>query len=74
MSSWAIFISLCLLIAAFLVSYLLQQKRIEAVHETVISIFAGGFRSVGARRILYSLTYPTTSRNGCWLPPPGLAR
>ena len=30
-----------LLITALFTSYLLQQKRIEAVHETVISIFAG---------------------------------
>ncbi|SPO03010.1 probable NA+-H+ antiporter [Cephalotrichum gorgonifer] len=41
MSSWAIFISICLLIVAFFTSYLLQQKKVEAVHETVISIFAG---------------------------------
>ena len=41
LSSWAIFISICLLIAAFFTSYLLQQKKVEAVHETVISIFAG---------------------------------
>ncbi|PKS10021.1 hypothetical protein jhhlp_004646 [Lomentospora prolificans] len=40
-SSWAIFISICLLITALLTSYLLQQKKIQAVHETVISIFAG---------------------------------
>lgn len=30
-----------LLIAALFTSYILQQKRIQAVHETVISIFAG---------------------------------
>ncbi|KKA29726.1 hypothetical protein TD95_003813 [Thielaviopsis punctulata] len=30
-----------LLIIAFLTSYLLQEKKIEAIHETVISIFAG---------------------------------
>lgn len=40
-SSWAIFIMIMLLIAALLTSYMLQQKRVEAVHETVISIFAG---------------------------------
>ncbi|KAL1891905.1 monovalent cation:H+ antiporter, CPA1 (nhx1) [Ceratocystis pirilliformis] len=40
-SSWAIFISIMLLIAAFLTSYLLKEKKIEAIHETVISIFAG---------------------------------
>ncbi len=30
-----------LLIAALFTSYMLQQKKVEAVHETVISIFAG---------------------------------
>jgi sodium/hydrogen exchanger-like protein 6/7 len=30
-----------LLITALFTSYLLQQKKIEAVHETVVSIFAG---------------------------------
>jgi solute carrier family 9 (sodium/hydrogen exchanger), member 6/7 len=30
-----------LLITALFTSYILQQKRIQAVHETVISIFAG---------------------------------
>lgn len=30
-----------LLIVALFTSYMLQQKKIEAVHETVISIFAG---------------------------------
>jgi len=44
LSSWAIFISILLLITAFLTSYLLQQKKVEAVHETVISIFAGTIR------------------------------
>ena len=30
-----------LLIIAFFTSYMLQQKKVTAVHETVISIFAG---------------------------------
>ena len=30
-----------LLIAALFTSYMLQQKKVEAIHETVISIFAG---------------------------------
>lgn len=30
-----------LLIVAFFTSYLLQQKKVTAIHETVISIFAG---------------------------------
>lgn len=40
-SSWALFILIVLLIAALFTSYLLQQKKVQAVHETVISIFAG---------------------------------
>jgi hypothetical protein len=41
-TSWALFILIMLLIIALFTSYMLQQKRIQAVHETVISIFAGG--------------------------------
>ncbi|QIW99157.1 hypothetical protein AMS68_004675 [Peltaster fructicola] len=40
-SSFALLILIILLIAAFLASYVLQSKRIQAVHETVVSIFAG---------------------------------
>lgn len=40
-SSWALFILIMLLIIALFTSYMLQQKKIQAVHETVISIFAG---------------------------------
>lgn len=40
-SSWALFILIMLLILALFASYMLQHKKIQAVHETVISIFAG---------------------------------
>ncbi|KAI1432347.1 Sodium/hydrogen exchanger family-domain-containing protein [Xylaria sp. CBS 124048] len=40
-TSWVLFISITLLIIAFFTSYTLQQKKVQAVHETVISIFAG---------------------------------
>lgn len=40
-SSVALLILIILLIAAFLFSYVLQSKKIQAVHETVVSIFAG---------------------------------
>lgn len=40
-SSWALFILLFLLCAALWSSYFLQQRRIKAVHETVLSIFYG---------------------------------
>lgn len=41
LASWALFILIMLLILALFASYLLQHKKIQAVHETVISIFAG---------------------------------
>jgi len=40
-SSWALFILIMLLIVALFASYMLQHKKIQAVHETVLSIFAG---------------------------------
>ncbi|KAL1969010.1 hypothetical protein VTN77DRAFT_844 [Rasamsonia byssochlamydoides] len=42
-SSWALFILIVLLIFALFTSYILQQRKIQAVHETVLSIFAGMF-------------------------------
>jgi sodium/hydrogen exchanger-like protein 6/7 len=41
LQSWALFISIMLLIVAFFTSYMLQQKKVTAIHETAISIFAG---------------------------------
>ena len=40
-SSWALFIVLFLLCSALWSSYILQQRRIKAIHETVLSIFYG---------------------------------
>ncbi|KAG8532197.1 uncharacterized protein KY384_003838 [Bacidia gigantensis] len=40
-SSWALFILIMLLIFALFASYMLQHKKIQAIHETVLSIFAG---------------------------------
>lgn len=40
-AAWALFISIMLLIIAFFTSYLVQMKKVTAIHETVISIFAG---------------------------------
>ncbi|KAL4807819.1 sodium/hydrogen exchanger 3 [Aspergillus unguis] len=42
-SSWALFIMISLLMLALFTSYILQQRKIEAVHETVLSIFGGMF-------------------------------
>ncbi len=40
-ASWALFILLFLLASALYTSYFLQQRKIQAVHETVLSIFYG---------------------------------
>ncbi|OCK78026.1 sodium/hydrogen exchanger [Lepidopterella palustris CBS 459.81] len=40
-ASWSLFILIVLLIVALFTSYILQTRRIQAVHETVLSIFAG---------------------------------
>ncbi|KAK9375296.1 Sodium/hydrogen exchanger family-domain-containing protein [Lipomyces chichibuensis] len=40
-SSWALFILIVLLIGSLWTSYYLQVRKIQAVHETVVSIFAG---------------------------------
>jgi sodium/hydrogen exchanger-like protein 6/7 len=40
-SSWALCILCMLLIGALWTSYYLQVRKIRAVHETVVSIFAG---------------------------------
>lgn len=42
-SSWTLFIVCILLMLSLLTSYYLQIKRIRAIHETVVSIFAGMF-------------------------------
>ncbi|THX37082.1 sodium/hydrogen exchanger [Aureobasidium pullulans] len=40
-ASWSLFILIMLLIVALFTSYMLQTRKIQAVHETVLSIFAG---------------------------------
>lgn len=41
LASWALFIQVSLVLLALFFSYYLQLKKIQAVHETVVSIFAG---------------------------------
>lgn len=43
-ASWALFILIVLLIVALFTSYMLQQRKVTAIHETVASIFAGSSR------------------------------
>ena len=52
-SSWALFIMIMLLMCALFTSYILQQKKIQAVHETVLSIFAGECALLHAILLLY---------------------
>lgn len=40
-TSWALSILIVLLIIALFTSYIMQTRKIQAVHETVLSIFAG---------------------------------
>ncbi len=40
-TSWALSILIILLIVALFTSYILHTRKIQAVHETVLSIFAG---------------------------------
>jgi sodium/hydrogen exchanger-like protein 6/7 len=40
-TSWALSILIILLIIALFTSYILHTRKIQAVHETVLSIFAG---------------------------------
>jgi sodium/hydrogen exchanger-like protein 6/7 len=42
-SSWSLFLVCCLLILSLWTSYYLQIKRIRAINETIVSIFAGMF-------------------------------
>jgi hypothetical protein len=66
-SSWALFILIVLLIFALFTSYILQQRKIQAVHETVLSIFAGEstrFLVCGDVRLVLMMCY---CRNVCWI-------
>ena len=65
-SSWALFILIMLLITALLTSYILQQKKIQAVHETVISIFAGKGQILGGNEV-WTIETDEERRYGCWL-------
>ena len=51
-ASWALFILLMLLIFALFASYMLQHKKIQAIHETVLSIFAGIYSLENERHLL----------------------
>lgn len=64
-AAWALFISIMLLIIAFFTSYMLQQKKVTAIHETVISIFAGIPQRHLARLPRLALTL-SASRHGRW--------
>jgi sodium/hydrogen exchanger-like protein 6/7 len=73
-SSWALLILISLLIAALFTSYVLQSKKIQAVHETVISIFAGMvigliLRLAGFEDVLASVSFDYQFFFNLLLPP-----
>ncbi|KAF3923739.1 hypothetical protein ABW20_dc0108084 [Dactylellina cionopaga] len=73
-TSWALFILVALLLTSLFVSYYLQLKKIQAVHETVISIFAGMFvgliiRLSGAAIIQATVTFDQKFFFNLILPP-----
>ena len=61
-SSSALFTMIMLLIAALFTSYMLQQKKVEAVHETALSIFAG---TMARQRLRARLTFPRNDNRSC---------
>jgi len=61
-TSWALLILILLLIVALFTSYVLQTRRIEAVHETVLSIFSG-MSHLNRRKVVQDLR---RGRNACW--------
>ncbi|KAF9481640.1 sodium/hydrogen exchanger [Pholiota conissans] len=73
-SSWSLFLVCMLLILSLLTSYYLQIKRIRAVHETLVSIFAGMFvglvvRVAPGEMIREMLTFKHTIFFNLLLPP-----
>ncbi|TFK71185.1 sodium/hydrogen exchanger [Pluteus cervinus] len=73
-SSWSLFLVCVLLILSLLTSYYLQIKRIRAVHETLVSIFAGMFvglivRLAPGTMIREMLTFKHTLFFNLLLPP-----
>lgn len=55
-SSLALFLVLFLLIGSFLTSYYLKVKRITAVHETIVGLFAGTWKA-NAQACLLASSY-----------------
>ncbi|KAK7055492.1 Sodium/hydrogen exchanger [Favolaschia claudopus] len=73
-SSWSLFLVCLLLILSLWTSYYLQIKRIRAIHETVVSIFAGMFVGLVVRlapgtAIREMLTFKHTLFFNLLLPP-----
>ncbi|KDQ55944.1 hypothetical protein JAAARDRAFT_36722 [Jaapia argillacea MUCL 33604] len=73
-SSWSLFLVCLLLILSLFTSYYLQIKRIRAIHETLVSIFAGMFvglvvRLAPGHLIREMLTFKHTLFFNLLLPP-----
>lgn len=73
-ASWSLFILIMLLISALFTSYVLQTRKIQAVHETVISIFAGTLKLIRdcleiVLRNRRNGRWPRTSLDSCTICP-----
>lgn len=73
-SSLALFLVLFLLMGSFLTSYYLKVKRITAVHETIVGMFAGMFiglilRLDALKPVREMLTFSDTIMLNVLLPP-----
>jgi sodium/hydrogen exchanger-like protein 6/7 len=73
-ASWSLLILIVLLIMALFTSYLLQSKKIQAFHETVVSIFAGMFvglilKLTSVRTVLDAVTFDYQFFFNLLLPP-----
>lgn len=60
-TSWALSILIVLLIIALFTSYILHTRKIQAVHETVLSIFAGTLPHARLRGLYCSCAIVVTS-------------
>ena len=72
-SSWSLFLVCALLILSLWTSYYLQIKRIRAIHETLVAIFAGMFVGLVVRlapgTMIRDMLVSVTAHNTSLKPP-----
>ncbi|KAF2719603.1 sodium/hydrogen exchanger [Polychaeton citri CBS 116435] len=74
LDSWSLLILILLLIFALFTSYVLQSRKIQAVHETVVSIFSGMIiglilRLTAANSVVHAVTFKPGYFFNLLLPP-----